>query len=387
MAERSKDPPSGRLGRLLKTLKTRTPFSLTDDEIEVLVAEAPNSAPACNLLAVHHFNTGDLERARGHMLEAFALAPEPNAAKNLMVVLGRLGRFDEALAFADANASVFDPIELHDALCWTNWRIGRYEASRSHGLQALALKDRDSGPAKGERVANRDGPSSGDGVRIISFSLFGAAERYLDGALRNSIVARYLYPGWAPRFHVDDSVPDRALEALEAEGAEIERITDPELARLGTFWRFLVEDDPTVDLYLVRDCDSVINIKERAAVEDWLASGRPFHIMRDHPTHAELILAGLWGARRGRLGSMRARILGYTSAAVSSLNDSHLDQKFLRHEIWPRIKQEALVHDDWFAFGEARRYRSELGLPSDRHIGQNDSYVRSPDCAHELPEV
>lgn len=65
--------------------------------------------------------------------------------------------------------------------------------------------------------------------------------------------------------------------------------------RYGLFWRFLVEDDRDVDIYVCRDADSVPTIRERVAVQDWLNSGQPFHVMRDFLTHSELVLAGLWG--------------------------------------------------------------------------------------------
>mgnify|MGYP006292180853 FL=1 len=45
----------------------------------------------------------------------------------------------------------------------------------------------------------------------------------------------------------------------------------------------------------MRDADSVLNIRERAAVDDWLASGAAFHVMRDHPVHCDLMLAGMGG--------------------------------------------------------------------------------------------
>jgi hypothetical protein len=51
----------------------------------------------------------------------------------------------------------------------------------------------------------------------------------------------------------------------------------------------------------VRDADSVLNLRERLAVDDWLASGRWFHIMRDWWSHTDLVLAGMWGGVAGVL--------------------------------------------------------------------------------------
>ena len=45
--------------------------------------------------------------------------------------------------------------------------------------------------------------------------------------------------------------------------------------------------------YWVRDADSVVNVREKVAVEEWLASTRHFHLMRDHYDHSELVLAGM----------------------------------------------------------------------------------------------
>ena len=35
--------------------------------------------------------------------------------------------------------------------------------------------------------------------------------------------------------------------------------------------------------------------RERDAVNEWLASNKTFHNMRDHPWHGAVMLAGMWG--------------------------------------------------------------------------------------------
>lgn len=37
--------------------------------------------------------------------------------------------------------------------------------------------------------------------------------------------------------------------------------------------------------------------REVDAVNTWLESGKLVHIMRDHPEHQDVILAGMWGLR------------------------------------------------------------------------------------------
>ena len=65
----------------------------------------------------------------------------------------------------------------------------------------------------------------------------------------------------------------------------------------GYFRRFLPLSDPGVARFLVRDCDSRVSTAEAKLVADWIASGYPFHVVRDHVLHNDLILAGLWGGR------------------------------------------------------------------------------------------
>ncbi len=354
-------------------LLRRDPPRYDAAETRLLVARAATSALAAKLLTAHFFNAGDLDAAVDYALKAFTLDPEPEAAKNVVVAMRYVRRYADARAFIEANGDVFDPIDRSAALCWINWTLGDQDASRRAGLEALRLKDAEAGA--GEAPPHMDAPESG--ARVIAFSLFGGADRYIEGARRNCIVIRHLYAGWRPRFYVDATVPDRAIEALRAENAEIVRIEDPDLAGFGTMWRFLVEDDPTVARYIVRDCDSVVNVKERAAVADWIASGAPFHVMRDHPTHCELILAGMWGAVRGGLGPMRDRIIAYAAGEEPLLNDVEMDQRFLRRVVWPMVRDVALTHDDWFSFGNCRPYPKGFDLPPDMHIGQNDHAIRT----------
>ena len=67
----------------------------------------------------------------------------------------------------------------------------------------------------------------------------------------------------------------------------------------GMTWRFLPVSDPLVDVTLSRDLDSLITMREVAAVEEWLNSSHSFHIMVDHPGHGKIdILGGLWGAKK-----------------------------------------------------------------------------------------
>ena len=44
------------------------------------------------------------------------------------------------------------------------------------------------------------------------------------------------------------------------------------------------------------------------AVDEWLTSGRYFHVMRDWFIHTDLIIAGMWGGVGGALPSLERSV-------------------------------------------------------------------------------
>jgi hypothetical protein len=72
-----------------------------------------------------------------------------------------------------------------------------------------------------------------------------------------------------------------------------------------------------VDWFVCRDTDSRLNCQELLAVEEWLRSGQPFHVMRDHIYHMELMLAEMWGGAAGVLPNLRARALANSFRALA----------------------------------------------------------------------
>ena len=156
------------------------------------------------------------------------------------------------------------------------------------------------------------------------------------------------------------------VQALGAEGARVLKVqpglpTEP----FGTFWRFLVADDPDVDRYIVRDADSVVNIRECVAVQEWLASDRHFHVMRDNYDHGELILAGMWGGVRAALPPVGPWARRYL-ASRTDLPGRTADQEFLRDQLWPTIRTSVMTHDSQFAFGERRDFPATWPLSARR---------------------
>jgi len=135
----------------------------------------------------------------------------------------------------------------------------------------------------------------------------------------------------------------------------------------GMFWRFYPCSDPEVSIMISRDTDSRLNEREKYAVEDWLESGKNFHIMRDHPYHGTEILGGMWGCKSGILNDIKDLISTYTKG-----NFWQVDQNFLRDVVYNKVKHDCKVHDEFFeklAFPTKRKNNYFVGMAFD----QNDN--------------
>lgn len=186
--------------------------------------------------------------------------------------------------------------------------------------------------------------------KIISFSLWGANPKYVVGAIKNAELAKTIYSGWICRFYVGQSTVNEAGTYLK----QLECFDNVEIIKMnedgdwsGMFWRFLPISDDDVDVMISRDTDSRLSLREKCAVDEWLKSGKAFHIIRDHPYHDFKILGGMWGARKGVLGDMKLLIENFKKEDYWQV-----DQDFLAEIIFPRIKDNSFIHDE---FGDGKR--------------------------------
>lgn len=193
--------------------------------------------------------------------------------------------------------------------------------------------------------------------KIISFSLWGNNKLYCCGAIANAKLAVTLFPGWTCRFYVADDVPKRVVRDLRDLGAEI--IPKPtSIGFTGLFWRFDVADDPDVERFIVRDCDSRLTPRDAVMVKEWEESGLPAHIIRDCESHCAWMLGATWGMVNSFLPSIDKSMIdlmlefwedfhnGQTEHGFES-NRGRLygvDQEFLSRKVFPLIRDNHLAH-------------------------------------------
>ncbi|HJU77075.1 MAG TPA: tetratricopeptide repeat protein [Sphingomicrobium sp.] len=342
-----------------------------------------NARPATAEMALqagyYLFIIGDLPLAR-QILEAVR-ATNPDHLEllmNLAVIYDRLKANAEARATLEHYVALGgkDP-NAFDGLCAACHRTGDDDSAREWGRRSIEEKTMLAARSAPELTL---GKPREQGAKVIAFSLWGPNPRYLRGALHNCVRAGLVYPGFRCRFYVDASVPADLLDALSAQSAELVVEDGEPSQRRKLTRRFLAADDPAVAVYLVRDCDSLVNAREAAAVGEWLDSGKAIHVMRDWWTHTDPMLAGMWGGLGGVLPPLEPMIESYKAGVLETPN---WDQWFLRDRIWPGVRDVALVHDRLFTTEGARPFpgRAPAG---NLHVGQNEFVVRGEQQAREL---
>jgi hypothetical protein len=303
----------------------------------------------------------------------------PDAAEiheNLAVVLLLGGQPAACMAAAErALALGSTSPNVHDCLCDAANRIGRADLAVGHGRRALQAKDALFGGRSKVAEVPRAAPPPFDPTHaaenVIAYCLWGEAPAYQVPLLENARIVGHLFPGWTLRVYHDASVPPSFRSELSRLGVQL-RLKAlpagvPQHRKL--LWRFDVLADPTVRRFLVRDADALLSVKERVAVDAWLASDCWFHAMRDWYTHTDLILAGMWGGVANVLPGTEGLLRAYTGWRME--ND-HMDQDVLSEAVWPTIRSSCLIHDSIFTGCLGSVPFPPFGtLMPGHHVGQN----------------
>jgi len=210
-------------------------------------------------------------------------------------------------------------------------------------------------------MATKRGPHQ----RVNSISFWGSFFKHPNRAHRglgaNVYTIPEFYPGWIFRLYTDitpetmpkdfevlcnmtcsnDNMDLCLMQYIPGRGDSTNIV--------GQFWRFLPLMDPLVDVFVSRDADSKASHREAAAVYDWLAENKTFHIMRDAPGHmGHKILAGMWGAdnryKRKSLAKW-GRDLIDVATGLPKKPQKTFDQEMLDKYLWPHIENDSVQHD------------------------------------------
>ncbi|KAK8729825.1 hypothetical protein OTU49_008343 [Cherax quadricarinatus] len=233
--------------------------------------------------------------------------------------------------------------------------------------------------------------AAGDKQRVVSLSLYGDNPDYWLGLKEILHQVGVMYPGWmvrlytVPHAHATHLCPLLNLYT-NFYVCDITNLPPP-LGNIShvhpMMWRIAPLGDPQVTALMVRDSDSQVSERERAAVKAWLESGKHFHVMRDHPSHDVHILGGMWGARWDqRLQYQRENALLLSSIRNEMLEDAQgmtkygEDQQILTKRLWPLMVGRVLAHDSYCCL----LFRGTTPWPTQRIDGY---FVGSPSFRKE----
>ena len=179
--------------------------------------------------------------------------------------------------------------------------------------------------------------------KVISFSLWGDDPKYTMGAIANAELALKLYPEWECRFFVHAAVRKHIVDSLKSYPNTVVTLRGESPDWRGMFWRFETVAYPEYSVSIFRDTDSRLSNREVAAVNEWLASDKTFHIMRDHPHHGYPILGGMWGFKHTDKYPIKDLMDGFDKQ-----NSYGTDYKFFIDKLYPLIGEDKVVHDPFF---------------------------------------
>lgn len=216
---------------------------------------------------------------------------------------------------------------------------------------------------------------------VIAYSLWGSEARYSTGMINVCRTHAQIYPAnWEIRIYHDNTVPPNIIDDLN-EMVHVKLINvEKELPawvknNLNPMnWRFLIASDTSVAAYAVRDSDSIPSKRERAAIEEFLESGKAFHIIRDHPMHNPTnfapILGGMWGGLHLAVPHMNELLeKEYANPWKEKGRAYAQDQDFLWQQIMPIVYRDCLQHDSYYC-----RESNAIAFPLSRKEA-NETYL------------
>jgi hypothetical protein len=187
-------------------------------------------------------------------------------------------------------------------------------------------------------------------VNAFSFCLFGDnLVRYHRGFIENVDMIKRHFPGWVIYVYLGVDVDPAFREYLCRDS--VIRVRDTGVAgAMNTVHRFFAIDDPDVDVCFFRDADSRVHWKDRWAIREFVGCNRGAHVIRDHEQHTAMIMAGMWGLRKGALGTHMRQLFEAWTPVFAGNGDPNdilgmgIDQNFLVKVVYPRIRDNVFIH-------------------------------------------
>jgi hypothetical protein len=204
---------------------------------------------------------------------------------------------------------------------------------------------------------------------VISFALYGNAQKYLPGLYNNCRLIRTVYPSFWIYIYIGNDFDKSILNILN-EFKDIKLIETHKSGHINMSYRFITIDNEDVNIAFSRDADSIINERDMYCINRFISSPYKFQIIRDNPSHGTEILGGMWGIKKGLLTfSVKDEIDLYFKDKISVNHGD--DQYFLSNKIYHLVQYNAIVFDEFFNY--PREYKEKINTSESwtslNHVG------------------
>lgn len=181
--------------------------------------------------------------------------------------------------------------------------------------------------------------------KVISFSVYGDKPIYLIGAEKNIDAASKIYPDWICRFYCHKDISNlEKLKHLSFQNKCEIVVVDSPIPPM--YWRYFAADDPSVSSVIFRDTDSVVNSREKAAVDEWQESDKVLHTMHDHSGgHWSPVMGGMCGIKTPIMNFDMHKEIDDWSKSLRNYSFSYSDdQSFLSKKLLPLFVNSCIDH-------------------------------------------
>jgi hypothetical protein len=168
---------------------------------------------------------------------------------------------------------------------------------------------------------------------------------------------------WIIRFYVKN-VDINVVKKLKELGCHVVDMNNSHI-KDGKFFRFLAIKENNI--VMIRDSDSVVSYREKMMMIDFFNSNKTLHLIRDHPNHKEHLMACSFGFNKSGISNIEEII---NNSNLKDIDRYNVDQFFLAKFIYPKYKNNMLIHD---SFNNFYRELDEIVLKYPKqitHIGQ-----------------
>jgi hypothetical protein len=169
---------------------------------------------------------------------------------------------------------------------------------------------------------------------IISFCIYGdkseKKQKYRRGLLENIDTINTLLPAFNIFIAAGSDVDDDYLDQIKSTYKNIIIKKVEYSGHQVTLERYLIFDDPAVEVLFSRDADSRIDDRDIWCMQEFMKSDAYIHMIRDHKEHTMPIMAGMCGFKKCNGNKIRFQEI-YDKYINSLLNKNFygVDQQFL----------------------------------------------------------